>query len=94
MWGIGRWRLGGGGRRVVGREIGAVTGGKRSRGPILGGIMSCMEHTCTKCGWMEFNNNPRSPSICPKCGDSMFHQWDEQMDYEREESDECIEEEK
>ncbi len=49
--------------------------------------MSCMEHTCVQCGWMEFNNQVSWPMICPKCGGSMRHDWDEQQDYEREAAD-------
>jgi len=45
--------------------------------------MSCMEHYCVQCGNMIFNNS-RGPSICPKCGGQMSHQWDEQLDYERD----------
>lgn len=50
--------------------------------------MSCMEHTCVECGNMDFNNEPRSPSICAKCGGDMSHHWDEQQDYNRERADE------
>jgi predicted nucleic acid-binding Zn-ribbon protein len=46
--------------------------------------MSCMEHHCS-CGFAAFNNEARTPSICPKCGnDSLLHLWDEQEDYNRE----------
>jgi predicted nucleic acid-binding Zn-ribbon protein len=48
--------------------------------------MSCMEHTCLDCGHMVFDNNPKG--ICPKCCGQMMHQWDEQLDYERESDDE------
>lgn len=41
--------------------------------------MSCMEHSCLKCGWMEFNNS-HGPSSCPKCGGDMAHEWDEAND--------------
>lgn len=45
--------------------------------------MACMEHSCF-CGYVAFNNNAHSPSICPKCGDHLRHDWDEQPDYDRE----------
>ncbi len=51
----------------------------------IGGNMSCMEHTCLACGWMEFNNS-RGPSLCPKCCGDMRHEWDERND-NRDESD-------
>lgn len=50
--------------------------------------MSCMEHFCVNCGHAEFNNNARSPSMCPKCGGQMNHTWDEQIDYERDQQEE------
>ena len=46
--------------------------------------MSCMEHTCTTCGEMYFNNESSSPQVCEKCrGVIFFRQWDEQADYDR-----------
>ena len=45
--------------------------------------MSCMEHTCTRCGHMDFNNSTRTPSVCPRCGEDMMHVWDEQYDEPR-----------
>jgi predicted nucleic acid-binding Zn-ribbon protein len=45
--------------------------------------MACMTHECTSCGHAEFNNS-RGPSMCPKCGEQMHHDWDEQNDYDRE----------
>lgn len=44
--------------------------------------LSCMEHVCLECGHMVFNNSVRGQ--CPKCGGEMIHNWDEQLDYERE----------
>jgi len=41
-----------------------------------------MEHVCLECGHMVFNNSVRGQ--CPKCGGEMIHNWDEQLDYERE----------
>jgi predicted nucleic acid-binding Zn-ribbon protein len=45
--------------------------------------MSCMEHVCTKCGHMTFNNNFQL--VCPKCQSTdIISHWDEQGDYERD----------
>lgn len=53
--------------------------------------MACMKHVCTRCNYADFNNSPRTPSICPKCGEDMLHTWDEQYDdsdYEAEPEEE------
>ena len=46
--------------------------------------MSCMEHRCTACGWVEFNN-ARGPLLCPACGNDVIQStFDEE---EREDPD-------
>ena len=51
--------------------------------------MSCLEHRCMDCGYIAFNNNPRSPLVCPQCGGDDFQRtWDEQSDYDRERAEE------
>jgi len=45
--------------------------------------MACMEHICTDCGHMEFNNN--SMLVCSKCRSfDIVSYWDEQNDYEQD----------
>lgn len=34
--------------------------------------MSCMEHECTRCGYIVFNNS-RSGGKCPECGNLNWH---------------------
>ncbi len=44
-------------------------------------MCACMSHYCTnpKCTWMDFDNS-RGPSICPKCGGHVVHDFDEPYD--------------
>jgi DNA-directed RNA polymerase subunit RPC12/RpoP len=31
--------------------------------------MACLEHSCTQCDWVAFDNSPPGPGAkCPKCG--------------------------
>lgn len=47
--------------------------------------MSCMEHKCTECDWREFDNKPPEYwPYCPKCWGKVIHQFDEQLNHERE----------
>ena len=49
--------------------------------------MACITHSCTNCGWDEFNN--RSDKMpCPKCGGEMVMSFDEQ-EFEEEEEEEA-----
>lgn len=47
--------------------------------------VACMTHSCLSCDYADFNNDARSPSVCPKCGSDMHHEFDEQLDYESDE---------
>lgn len=48
--------------------------------------MACMEHVCTDCGHMEFNNSHMI--VCPKCRSCDIRSyWDEQGDLDREDDD-------
>lgn len=38
--------------------------------------MSCMEHSCS-CGFVTFNNWPRTPAYCPRCDGELRHDFDE-----------------
>lgn len=42
--------------------------------------MACMEHYCPNCGWATFNNESRTPDVCPKCGEDLRHIFDEDTD--------------
>lgn len=44
--------------------------------------MACMEHWCSRCDWITFNNKPSSPEYCPECGSSLEHIWDEGYDHD------------
>lgn len=39
---------------------------------------ACMTHTCTKCGFMIFNNDLDQPEKCSLCGAPMHPVFDEQ----------------
>lgn len=34
--------------------------------------MACMEHSCAKCGNMEFDNSPKMKKPCKVCGGRFF----------------------
>jgi len=38
--------------------------------------MGCMEHTCVECNEIDINNNPNVQN-CPKCGEPMYRDCDE-----------------
>lgn len=58
--------------------------------------MACMEHECNNpdCGYIVMNNKPRTPPVCPKCGDKMSHfsdelrYWDDREDEDSDEEEE------
>jgi hypothetical protein len=55
-----------------------------------------MEHWCTnlQCDFAAFDNNPRGPNTCPKCGSPVNHTCDEvPEDVEIDEPDESPDEE-
>jgi predicted RNA-binding Zn-ribbon protein involved in translation (DUF1610 family) len=41
--------------------------------------MSCIEHFCTSCEYVEFNNSAE-PEVCPKCGERLIKNFDESCD--------------
>jgi predicted nucleic acid-binding Zn-ribbon protein len=43
-----------------------------------------MEHRCVDCGEMYFNNEPRTPVVCKKCGGDSFQRTFDEPEYERE----------
>jgi len=50
--------------------------------------MSCMTHTCTKCGWEEFDNNRDGPGFCVNCGNNRWiNKFDEEPDRGEEEEE-------
>ena len=57
--------------------------------------MACMEHECTRCSWVGFDNC--TTTTCPKCGALCSSFWDEEMfqeddqeRYEREQDDDAL----
>ena len=40
------------------------------------------KHYCPKCDWATFNNKSRSPGVCPKCGNTLEHEFDEPKEYD------------
>ena len=54
--------------------------------------MSCMEHSCLKCGFLVMNNNPRYQGTCPVCGESIWTSvCDEDQDFKEQARDERME---
>jgi uncharacterized Zn finger protein (UPF0148 family) len=42
--------------------------------------MSCMEHWCVLCKWVDFDNTS-GPMWCPVCGGDVRHDFDEADDH-------------
>lgn len=49
--------------------------------------MACMEHWCPDCDFAEFNNQSRTPEVCPVCGSRLRHFCDEAPEPDRDYDD-------
>jgi len=38
------------------------------------------EHHCTECKFVTYSDSPRSPVVCPECGEVMAHYYDGEDD--------------
>jgi len=50
--------------------------------------MACLEHRCTKCGWVCFDNSLWARKVCPSCGADVTTFYDEVIGEEEEEEEE------